>query len=235
MNKSDQIGKLAEALSKAQGAMKNAVKDSNNPFFKSKYADLASVSDACRMELAMNGLAVSQLPEIRDTKLVLHYVLMHQSGEWISGELEMTPVKSDPQGIGSAITYARRYTLASIAGVATEDDDGNAASGNASNSKTREDRSNVERIKEDIPIVMDGNRETPKDEDLISKEQAKKLHMRFRDELREELKPKADDFLRDWLGTKLYLDASGTPSADAIPKDLFSVVGKEAVKHAKTL
>jgi len=160
---------------------------------------------------------------------------MHQSGEWISGELEMTPVKSDPQGIGSAITYARRYTLASIAGVATEDDDGNAASGNASNSKTREDRSNVERIKEDIPIVMDGNRETPKDEDLISKEQAKKLHMRFRDELREELKPKADDFLRDWLGTKLYLDASGTPSADAIPKDLFSVVGKEAVKHAKTL
>ena len=130
MRSSETIGKLAEALSKAQGTMKNAIKDSDNPFFKSKYADLASVADACRAELAANGLAVSQLPEMREGKLVLTYVLMHSSGEWLSGELEMNPVKQDPQGIGSAITYARRYTLAGIAGIATEDDDGNAASGN---------------------------------------------------------------------------------------------------------
>jgi ERF superfamily len=130
MNKSESIAKLAEALSKAQGAMKNAIKDSANPFFKSKYADLASVSDACRAELAANGLAIAQLPTMRDGKMVLEYVLMHASGEFIGSEIEMTPVKSDPQGIGSAITYARRYTLAGITGVATEDDDGNAASGN---------------------------------------------------------------------------------------------------------
>lgn len=130
MNKSESIAKLAEALSKAQGAMRNALKDSSNPYFKSNYADLASVSDACRKELAINGLAVSQLPEMRDGRLVLSYILMHSSGEWLCGEIEMNPVKSDPQGIGSAITYARRYSLAAIVGIATEDDDGNAASGN---------------------------------------------------------------------------------------------------------
>lgn len=130
MNKSESIAKLAEALSKAQGAMRNALKDSSNPYFKSNYADLASVSDACRKELAINGLAVSQLPEMRGGRLVLSYILMHSSGEWLCGEIEMNPVKSDPQGIGSAITYARRYSLAAIVGIATEDDDGNAASGN---------------------------------------------------------------------------------------------------------
>ncbi len=133
MTKSDSIAHLAEALSKAQGAMRNAVKDSDNPFFKSKYADLAAVSDACRAELSANGLAVVQLPMMRDGKMVLEYVLMHSSGEFIASELEMTPVKSDPQGIGSAITYARRYTLGGLSGVATEDDDGNAASGNNGN------------------------------------------------------------------------------------------------------
>ena len=137
MFKSESIANLADALSKAQGAMRNAVKDSDNPFFKSKYADLASVADACRDELAQNNLAVCQLPTMREGKMVLEYVLMHASGEFIGSELEMTPVKTDPQGIGSAITYARRYTLAGIANVATEDDDGNAASGNANGKEKR--------------------------------------------------------------------------------------------------
>src|ERR1051325_4719288 len=101
MTKSESIANLADALSKAQGAMKNAKKDSDNPYFKSKYADLASVSDACRNELTANGLAVVQLPTMRDGKMVLEYVLLHASGEFIGSELEMTPVKSDPQGIGS--------------------------------------------------------------------------------------------------------------------------------------
>ncbi len=140
MTKSESIGKLAEALSKAQGAMRNAVKDSDNPFFKSKYADLAAVTDACRAELSANGLAVVQLPMMREGKMVLEYVLMHASGEYIASELEMTPVKSDPQGIGSAITYARRYTLSGLSGVATEDDDGNAASGNNGNRGNQQER-----------------------------------------------------------------------------------------------
>jgi hypothetical protein len=128
MIRSDSIGKLAEALAKAQAKIKNAKKESANPFYNSKYADLASVRDACNAELAENGLAVIQLPTTRNGKMVLEYALLHTSGEFIASEIEMNPVKSDPQGIGSAITYARRYTLAGIAGVATEDDDGNAAS-----------------------------------------------------------------------------------------------------------
>jgi len=139
--KSESLAELAKALSKAQGAMKNAKKDSDNPFFKSKYADLASVSDACREELAANGLAVVQLPTMREGKMVLEYVLLHASGEFIGSELEMTPVKSDPQGIGSAITYARRYSLGGVTGVATEDDDGNAASGNGNKQAERPQQS----------------------------------------------------------------------------------------------
>lgn len=137
MLKSESIAKLAEALSKAQGEMSDATKDASNPFFKSKYADLASVRAACRKEFAQNGLAVVQLPTVIEGKLVLEYALLHSSGEYISSGLEMNPTKNDPQGIGSAITYARRYTLAALAGVATEDDDGNSASaknGNGANS-----------------------------------------------------------------------------------------------------
>ncbi len=144
MQKSESIAALAAALAKAQGAMKNAIKDSANPFFKSKYADLAGVADACRDELTVNGLAVMQFPEVVEGKVLLTYVLAHASGEWVSGILEMTPIKKtrkdekgnvieiiegDPQSIGSVITYARRYSLAALVGVATEDDDGNAASG----------------------------------------------------------------------------------------------------------
>ena len=235
MNKSESIAKLAEALSKAQGAMRNAIKDSNNPYFKSKYADLASVSDACRTELASNGLAVSQLPETRDGQVVVTYILMHTSGEWISGELQMNPVKSDPQGIGSAITYARRYTLAAITGVATEDDDGNAAAGN-SDSKKPVHSMPVERITEDIQLTRENAGQIlPDTELLITKDQAAKLHMRFRENLSEALKPKADRLLHEWLGKQMYLDATGNPSAGAIKKDEFATIGKAAVAWAKEL
>lgn len=125
------IGKLAEALAKAQGDIQGAVKDSTNPHFRSKYADLASVWDACREQLSKNGLSVIQTmdDEERPGDLVtVVTTLAHSSGQWIRGRLAMKPVKSDPQGIGSAITYARRYALAAMVGVAPEDDDGNAAS-----------------------------------------------------------------------------------------------------------
>jgi hypothetical protein len=129
--RSDYIGKLAEALSKAQGAMEGASKSAENPFFKSKYADLASVWDACRGPLSANGLAVIQVPAAPTApgRVAIDTILAHASGEWISGVLELTPVKSDPQSVGSAITYARRYGLQAIVGIAPEDDDGNAASG----------------------------------------------------------------------------------------------------------
>ncbi len=129
MNKSETIGALAGALSKAQAEIRGAIKDTANPFFKSKYADLSSVWEACREQLTKNGLSVVQTNKAGDGRVIVETILMHTSGEWISGELDMKPVKDDPQGIGSAITYARRYALAAIVGVAPEDDDGNAASG----------------------------------------------------------------------------------------------------------
>ncbi len=160
MRQSPTIALLAEALSQAQGAMKNAVKDSDNPFFKSKYADLASVVNASREVLHSHGLAVVQLPTMVGGKLILEYVLLHSSGEYIGSELEMTPVKNDPQGIGSAITYARRYTWAALVGVATEDDDGNAASGNKAEEKRKTDhRSNVSTT---IGGTVTGHIEPPK-------------------------------------------------------------------------
>lgn len=128
--KSDQINELASALSKAQGQIKGAIKDTSNPFFKSKYADLASVWDACREPLSGNGLSVMQTTIGDDpTKVTVVTTLAHTSGQWIQGQLTLMPAKADPQGIGSAITYARRYALAAIVGVAPDDDDGNAASG----------------------------------------------------------------------------------------------------------
>lgn len=136
MNQSAGIKELAAALAKAQAEIKGAVKDSANPFFKSSYADLQSVWDACRAPLTKNGLSVAQTTDIFNDKPVLVTTLMHSSGEWLRGTLPISPVKNDPQALGSAITYARRYALASMVGVYQTDDigddgddDGNAASG----------------------------------------------------------------------------------------------------------
>lgn len=121
--KSETIGKLAEALAKAQGMMEFAKKDSTNPHFKSKYADIASVIDAVRECLSKNNLSYVQYEE--DDHLVT--LLMHSSGEWISGKMKLLMGKQDMQGKGSALTYARRYGLASMVGIAQDDDDGNQA------------------------------------------------------------------------------------------------------------
>lgn len=129
MQQSDSIAALAAALAKAQGAIKGAAKDSVNPGFRSKYADLASVWDACRKQLSDNGLAVIQTTDEAEDAVVVVTTLAHSSGEWISGRLKLRPVKADPQGMGSAITYARRYALSAIVGIAPDDDDGQAAQG----------------------------------------------------------------------------------------------------------
>jgi len=129
------IAELATALAKAQAKIKHASRSSLNPFYNSRYAELAAVIDACRAALAENGLSVIQYTE-GDR---LYTMLLHTSGEWIRGYIDLRPMRQvsgkgweeshDPQSYGSCITYARRYTLAAMVGVATEDDDGNAASG----------------------------------------------------------------------------------------------------------
>lgn len=128
MNKSDSIKNLAAALNKAQEAMGGAAKDANNPFFKSKYADLGSVIRAIKQPFADNGLSYTQFPVSEENNCGVDTILMHSSGEWIESRLLLPMVKADPQKAGSAITYARRYALQAIAGIPSEDDDGNAAS-----------------------------------------------------------------------------------------------------------
>ena len=128
MKTSETITKIADALVKAQAAMKPAIKDSRNPHFNSRYADLASVWDAIREPLTSNGLSVIQMVgsnELEKTTLTTR--VTHVSGEWIESTWQIPVGKQDPQGLGSAISYARRYALASAIGVVQEDDDGNAA------------------------------------------------------------------------------------------------------------
>lgn len=129
MDMSPTIGQLAKALAAAQGEITGALKESKNPFFKSSYADLASCWDACRTPLSKNHLAVIQTTQATEGGVKVVTTLAHESGEWMRGTLCMTPTKNDPQGIGSCLTYARRYALAAIVGLAQIDDDANSASG----------------------------------------------------------------------------------------------------------
>lgn len=134
MNKSDAINELAAALAKAQGEIKGAAKDATNPHFKNKYADLASVWDACRSALTKHGLAVAQITETDDGgAVVVETILTHSSGQFISGRLAMKPQQFTPQAIGSVVTYSRRYALAAMVGVAPEDDDAEGAEGRNGN------------------------------------------------------------------------------------------------------
>lgn len=124
---SQTVGALAAALAKAQAEIEGAAKDRVNPHFKSSYATLASVWDACRPALSKHGLAVVQSPESDGPAVTVHTTLLHASGEWMRSSLTASARDGTPQSIGSALTYLRRYSLASMVGVAPEDDDGNDA------------------------------------------------------------------------------------------------------------
>lgn len=129
MYQSESIGELAKALAAAQGEMNAASKDATNPHFKTRYADLASIMDACRGPLAKHGLSVTQLPGRDDAgQVTLTTTLMHASGQFIGSTIGVRPAQENPQVIGSILTYLRRYTLASVVGVVSDDDDGEAAS-----------------------------------------------------------------------------------------------------------
>jgi hypothetical protein len=126
---SESIGELAKALAKAQGQMKPAPKGKENPFFKSSYADLTCCWETARKALADNGLAVVQSTEFDGDGAFLVTLLVHSSGEWVRGRYPVRPAKPDPQSVGSAFTYARRYALCAMVGITAEDedDDGHAA------------------------------------------------------------------------------------------------------------
>jgi hypothetical protein len=134
MNDVSNVGKeLATALAKAQGEVENAKKVSNNPHFKSKYADLATIWDVIREPLTRNGLSVVQLPcEAQPGQIGLVTHIFHSSGQSVS-ERFVVGLKdaTNPQQVGSALTYMKRYALLGVAGIASEDDDGEAAVGRA--------------------------------------------------------------------------------------------------------
>ena len=157
---SESINEIAAALSEASKHIEPALKQNENPFYKSKYADLQTVDRACRIALADNGLVVSQVMDTINNMPTLVTILVHKSGQWIKSyypiiqpvnekladrlladpKIDFKTLKqllvNDPQSIGSAITYARRYSLAAICGVVTEDDDGEAATKRETETKT---------------------------------------------------------------------------------------------------
>ena len=128
MYASEQIDQLATALALAQGEVENASKTSQNPHFRSKYADLAEIINTVRPVFSKHGLAVVQSPSYAEGLVSVTTLLTHKSGQWIRDIASAPASKLDAQGVGSAVTYLRRYSLAAFAGIAQEDDDGNAAS-----------------------------------------------------------------------------------------------------------
>lgn len=153
---SAELDKLATALALAQRVIATARKDSQNPFFRSSYADLASVWEACREPLTVNGLSIAQFPGFiagSPPVATVTTVLLHTSGQWMA-ETAGAPMpdqtrkdgsveRANAQGVGSAITYLRRYALAAVASVSPADDDGNAASGKDKDGKEKKGRGGV--------------------------------------------------------------------------------------------
>ena len=141
---SQEIGQLLEALAKAQSVMQGAIEDSKNPFFKSNYADLTSVWEACRDPLTKNGLSVIQTVQVLNGANCLVTMLGHTSGQWIKSVLPIKAAREDIQSLGSAITYSRRYSLAALVGVCPADDDGEAAMNRNQRAKTNDE----------VPVTM---------------------------------------------------------------------------------
>jgi hypothetical protein len=130
ITQSESIKELAAALVGAQAEMQTVVKDAKNPFFKSNYATLEAVTDTIRPVYGKHGLAIVQFPISGDNGAYgLETRIVHKSGEWMSATAFMRPVKDDPQGVGSLLTYLRRYSAQAVAFLSSVDDDGNAASG----------------------------------------------------------------------------------------------------------
>lgn len=129
VRRSPSIAKLASALCSVQGEVKNPTKNKQNPHLKNWYADLTAVLAVVLPTFSKHKLAVTQLPCELDGEPAMQTLLLHESGEWVETVTKIRPTKTDPQSVGSAQSYARRYALQCLAGIAAEDDDdGNAAS-----------------------------------------------------------------------------------------------------------
>jgi len=125
---SESINEIGAALAKAQGELENASKNAVNPHFRSRYSDLAELLNVIRPVLSKHGIAITQHPSYDGGHVYVETMLVHSSGQWIRSVISCPVGKADAQGVGSAITYMRRYSSAAAVGISQEDDDGNAAS-----------------------------------------------------------------------------------------------------------
>jgi hypothetical protein len=153
--KSEKIDLIIPALLKAQGELEHAKKDSSNPHFKSKYADLATVLDTCKPVLQANDLLVTHQRESTEAGEFLITTLWHKSGQFLNSRSKLMPTKADPQGFGSALTYARRYDLSALIGLASDDDDGNAASAPVKKVTAAERNKKYEALKKELSESSD--------------------------------------------------------------------------------
>lgn len=150
--------KIAPAFIKAKRAFMPAMKDKTNPAFRSKYADLGACLDAVDDALLEQGIAVYQETFMDESGVTVETVFLHESGETIrGGKLHVPAAKQDPQGYGSALTYARRYSLQAACGIAPEDDDGNAASKTPTQSVRAAPKLQAEAVEPDAIIVAQFN------------------------------------------------------------------------------
>lgn len=164
---SDQINELTTALVEVQKELKAISKDASNPFFKSKYATLQACIEGSRDALTKHGLAISQTTSADADSSYLITSLMHTSGQYIRGIYQLTPVKNDPQSLGSAMTYARRYAYAAIVGLVQDDDDGEAAQTTYRTQKTY--APSVTQKASFTAKPVDPNAATPKQKELITR------------------------------------------------------------------
>ena len=154
--RSHDLDKLAAALAKAQSEIEGAVKDKSNPAFRSKYADLGAVWDAIREPLTKNQLSVVQFPRRTATGVAVRTMLLHSSGQWLAGEMEVPCTKQDAHGVGSATTYERRFSLSAVVGVAPMDDDGNAAAHGTVGAASR----SIDEARQDIEAATGNGKST---------------------------------------------------------------------------
>lgn len=175
MERSEQINELAAALAIAQGGIENAKKESNNPYFKSKYADLGAIFDAFRKPFAENGLSILQIPSVEAKVVTLKTIIMHSSGQFFSADLTIPCKDETAQGIGSALTYARRYALQTMCGVGTDDDDGESAMGRDNKSVDEQKKPIDKSIEKPIDLFIDDNQMNAMFKMIDSKESKNKL------------------------------------------------------------
>lgn len=232
-----EIAKLADALAKAQSQFEPVVKDTKNPFFKSMYADLATLIAATKKGLCANGLSVIQSPgRVVDNKVQITSLLLHSSGQWMRSETEMPMSKADAQGMGSAITYGRRYAYQSLLNVAGEtDDDGSAAVG--SHEKAKETNNEYDQRTDDQRVVMpaqatamhEAMKRTGKTEAQVTEYLKTKNYKQFEQVLRSDFQE-----ILKWLNAPIAAKADYTPDLkksvrDAVNKRLWAAVAEKSI------